>query len=428
MFNLIIYGVISFWKIITRIFTEKRRDKKWIERLGWGILTILAIDQAWDSCHGFIPWLQIVVYGGMNAGILKIFYRCTFLEALLWNWLYDIGYTLLKMLFSIIRGVYLNQGATYVNVIGGRILEENVLCFFQLCVILVLYFKCLDKIELLLKTLVKTRKMKIITLITEVIILESIHKMMEFGAVQYKTVDVALYILIIFCLLTAFLLYIVYTLYIHSREEQKSLVVQREILIRETEVITEHCRRDAKKLHDLKHTWIYLQNCLEEKDYGEALKCVCKHLNEVRMLQRQAWTGIAEIDLLLNYKYQKMKEQGIHFSKDIDVYSLPVTRENFMIILGNLLDNAIEAAEKYEGAESRIHLLIKNINEMFIIRIGNTCMEKSPEYGGKRWKTTKNDSIHHGWGIENVRQIVECSGGKLDFRREKDWFEISILI
>ena len=67
MFNLIIYGVISFWKIIfgflifTRIFTEKRRDKKWIERLGWGILTILAIDQAWDSCHGFIPWLQIVV-------------------------------------------------------------------------------------------------------------------------------------------------------------------------------------------------------------------------------------------------------------------------------------------------------------------------------------------------------------------------------
>ena len=62
MFNLIIYGVISFWKIIfgflifTRIFTEKRWDKKWIERLGWGILTILAINQAWDSCHGFIPW------------------------------------------------------------------------------------------------------------------------------------------------------------------------------------------------------------------------------------------------------------------------------------------------------------------------------------------------------------------------------------
>ena len=382
MFNLIIYGVISFWKIIfgflifTRIFTEKRWDKKWIERLGWGILTILAINQAWDSCHGFIPWFQIVFNGLLNAGILRIFYRCGFLEILIWNWFYDIGYSLFKMLFSIIRGVYLQQGAAYVNVISGRILEENILCFLQLCVIFILYFKHLNKIKFVLEKLTETRRMKIITLITEIVILVLICIMMEHGVVQYKTIDVALYILIVFCLLTAFLLYIVYMLYVHSREEQRNLVVQREILVRETEVITEHCRQDAKKLHDLKHTWIYLQNCLEEKDYGDALNCVCEHLDEVKMLQRQAWTGIPEIDLLLNYKYQKMKEQGIHFSKDIDVYSLPVTGENFMIILGNLLDNAIEAAGKCQMEEGRVHLLIKNINEMFLLRIGNTCTEK----------------------------------------------------
>ena len=99
-----------------------------------------------------------------------------------------------------------------------------------------------------------------------------------------------------------------------------------------------------------------------------------------------------------------------------------------MIILGNLLDNAIEAAGKCQMEEGRVHLLIKNINEMFLLRIGNTCTEKILESTGKRWKTTKNDSIHHGWGIENVRKIVESTGGKLDYKWEKDWFEISILI
>ncbi len=108
MLNLTMYGVISFCKIIfgflifTHIFPEKRWDKRWVARLGWGIFFILAIDQAWDSCHGFIPWLQIVINGVLNASVWKVFYRCSFFEILIWNWGYDIGYSLFKVPFMII--------------------------------------------------------------------------------------------------------------------------------------------------------------------------------------------------------------------------------------------------------------------------------------------------------------------------------------
>ena len=314
------------------------------------------------------------------------------------------------------------------NVTSGRTKGECILCLFQLCMICFFYFKYLDKVEFLLRQLTKTKRMEIISLITEFVILELIHIMMGFGAIQYRAIDIALCSLIVFSILIVFLLYIVYTLYIHSKEEQRNLAIQREIIVKEISVITESCRKDAQSLHDLKHTLMYLQKCLEEKEYGDALKCIDEHLEEVRILQRQAWTGIPEIDLLLNYNYQKMVEQGINFFKDIDVYNLPISGENFMIILGNLLDNAIEAAVKCEEAERRIQLLIKNVNEMFILKIGNTHMEKYPQNTGKRWKTTKDDSISHGWGIANVRQIVACAGGKLDYKWEKDWFEISILI
>lgn len=434
MVNQVVYGIISFCKIllgfliITHVFPEKRWDKRWVEKLGWGILVFVAMSQAWDSCHGFIPWLQIVLNGIVNAGILKIFYRCGFWEMLLWNWLYDIAYSLLKVPFMIIRGVYLRQGAAYVNVIGGRTREEIILCLLQVCVIGIIYFKHLDKMEFLLKQMVRFKRRKVLFLITEMIGLRLIYMMLELGEFRrYETADITVSTLMAFSILMIFMLYMLFTMYVYSREEQRNLIMQQEILTRETGIITEHCRQDAKKLHDLKHTWVYLQNCLEEKKYEDAMKSVGNHLEEVKDLQRQRWSGIPEIDVLLNYKYQKMLEHGIDFTEKIELYELPVSGEDFMVILGNLLDNAIEAAVRCETAERRIDLSVRNINQIFMLKIGNTCMEQ-PESAGKRWKTSKGDPIHHGWGIANVKQIVERAGGELNYRCEKDWFEISILI
>lgn len=434
MVNQVIYGIISFSKIIfgfliiTHIFPEKRWDKRWVEKLGWGIFIFLSIDQAWDSCHGFIPWLQIVLNGIMNAGILKIFYRCGFWEILLWNWFYDIAYSLLKIPVMIIRGVNLHQGASYVNVTGGRTQEEIILCLLQVCVIGIVYFKHLDKVEFLLKQIVRFKRRKALFLITEMIGLGLICMIIDLGAIRrYETIDITVSILMIFSMLMIFMLYMIYTMYIHSREEQRNLMIQQEILTRETGIITEYCRQDAKRLHDLKHTWVYLQNCLEEKKYEDALESICGHLEEVNVLQRQRWSGIPEIDVLLNYKYQKMLKHGIDFTEEIELYHLPVSGEDFMVILGNLLDNAIEAVVECETSERKVELSVKNVNHMFVLKIGNTCMER-PESTGKRWKTSKDDPIHHGWGIANVKQIVERVGGELNYRCKKDWFEISILI
>ena len=123
----VLYGVISFCKIMlgflifVRIFPEKRWKQKWVGILGWGILVICAVENAWDSCHGFIPWLQIIIYGIVNAVVIKLFYQSSFLDAWLWNWLYDIGYSLLKIPFIIARGLYLDKGVAYLNVSGTNL-------------------------------------------------------------------------------------------------------------------------------------------------------------------------------------------------------------------------------------------------------------------------------------------------------------------
>lgn len=157
------------------------------------------------------------------------------------------------------------------------------------------------------------------------------------------------------------------------------------------------------------------------------MECVDQHLEEVKLQQRHTWTGISEIDLILDYKHQQMEKYGIEFSPDIEVYKLPISGENFMIIWGNVLDNAIEAARKCEVEERKIHLVLKNINEMLMLKIRNTCLEK-PKKEGKRFMTSKKDIIHHGWGTANVKQIVESAGGEIQYTCEGNWFEVNILI
>lgn len=434
--NQVLYGVISFCKIIFgfllffRMFPEKRWNQRWTGAAGWCVLIGLAISQAWDSCSGFIPWLQIFLNGILNAAIIKIFYRYRFLDAWIWNWLYDIGYSLLKVPFIIARGIYLDKGIVYLNVSGGRVLSECILCLVQLGIICFLYFRHLDQVEFLLRQLIKNRRTRFLSLLTEMIILLGIHWLMELGIVQYDSIDMVVSVLFISAITVAFVLYIIYTMYIYSRMEQKNLSAQKEMLARENEIITQYCRQDAKRLHDLKHTWIYLQNCLEEKSWGNAMECICKHLEEVKRQQRYIKTGIPEIDLLLDYKCQKMEREGIHFSADIKVDSLPgsVSGEDYMIIWGNLLDNAIEASQKCEAEARKIHLEIRSVNEMFMLRIRNTCLEK-PGKGRRNWlMTTKEDSIRHGWGMVNVKQIVESAGGEIDYTCEENWFQVNVLI
>ena len=432
----ILYGVIGFCKIIFgfllffRMFPEKRWNQRWTEGAGWCVLIGLAISQAWDSRSGFIPWLQIFLNGIINAAIIKIFYRCRFLDVWIWNWLYDIGYSLLKIPFIIARGIYLDKGIFYLNVNGGRVLSECILCLFQLGIICFFYFKCQEQVEFLLKELLKSRRRRFLSLLTEMIILLGIHWLMGLGIGQYDSIDMVVGILFISVITVAFVLYVILTMYTYSRMEQKNLSVQKEMLAKENGIITQYCRQDAKRLHDLKHTWIYLQNCLEEKNWGNAMECVCKHLEEVKRQQRYIKTGIPEIDLLLDYKCHKMEKEGIHFSADIEVDSLPgsVSGEDYMIIWGNLLDNAIEASQKCEAEEREIHLEIKSVNEMFLLKIWNTCLEQ-PRKMKRNWlMTTKKDSICHGWGMANVKQIVESAGGEIDYTCGGNWFQVNVLI
>lgn len=211
-----------------------------------------------------------------------------------------------------------------------------------------------------------------------------------------------------------------------KRVEQE-LARQQMVWLREQKAMKDGYVKDAKRMHDMKHVLLYLQKCIAEKDTEKAEEYLKTYTEDVIKSQKKIWTGFSEIDFSVNYYYQMMQEKGISFSIETDVHDIPMEELDLMIIFGNLLDNAMTAAEKCNQGEKRVYLKLQTINEMFFLKVENS-MNQMPEKKNGRFLSSKAESEYHGWGIENVKRIVEKYNGDIQFEYTEKNFKVEIMI
>ena len=89
------------------------------------------------------------------------------------------------------------------------------------------------------------------------------------------------------------------------------------------------------------------------------------------------------------------------------------------------MDNAIYAVDNYDKKE--ITVVIKYINKALFIRIENTFNGKINK-NKEIFKTIKNDKKNHGYGLKNVKRIVELYNGQIDIEYIEDKFIVEIFL
>ena len=92
------------------------------------------------------------------------------------------------------------------------------------------------------------------------------------------------------------------------------------------------------------------------------------------------------------------------------------------IIIGNLLDNSIEANEKLDINNRMIDIYIKCIDNILIIKIVNNKQNIKTNIN----KTDKKDSLNHGIGISSIKKITGKYNGAVEFIDEGNKFEADI--
>lgn len=168
---------------------------------------------------------------------------------------------------------------------------------------------------------------------------------------------------------------------------------------------------------------------------GLATKCKSKEIvdilkdMEVKIdsIPDKIYTNNSILNALLCEKELQAQKEKIEFQIMIEPgLSLDKIKNGDLIVMaGNLIDNAIEAAALCKGQKKIDLKFFESDGNFVVLDIENTYGNKIKRRGDDYF-STKKDAIYHGIGIKSVRETAEKYGGLL-FLEQKDDVFVSIL-
>ncbi|MBQ8597132.1 MAG: sensor histidine kinase [Lachnospiraceae bacterium] len=180
-----------------------------------------------------------------------------------------------------------------------------------------------------------------------------------------------------------------------------------------------------QKCHDLKHQI----HAIRSADKEEMDKYLEEMEGSIRIYEAIVKTGNEVLDTILTEKSLYCKEKGITVSCVADGSQMDfIHTVDLYAILGNALDNAIEAVEKFKHEEKRqIDVLIYRQQHFLVMNIVNP-MKESLIYEEELPVTTKGDKRYHGFGLRSMKYLIKKYDGYLNISEADGCFSLKILI
>ncbi len=181
--------------------------------------------------------------------------------------------------------------------------------------------------------------------------------------------------------------------------------------------------------HDLKNSLIPVMEALHLDRTEDAKKYVAEILRGTNLARPDIYTNQSLVDAVISQKVREAESQQIEIRVDTCPMVIEfVTPVDVSVILGNTLDNAIEAVCKQEeGAKRMVKLALSQAKGLLYICVANTVSEDVDVSHGKI-ETSKADTSRHGLGLSSVRHIVEKYRGDISFACKDRIFEVRIVL
>lgn len=180
------------------------------------------------------------------------------------------------------------------------------------------------------------------------------------------------------------------------------------------------------KCHDLKHQIALIRSAEGKRQFDESVRALEDTINEYNTVIE---TGNESIDVVLTEKNIHCSIKGIKFSYIIDgaLFSF-LTEMEIYALFGNVLENAIEGAERVAEGERFISLKAARRGDMAVLLVENSYANALTYREDGLPETNKPESHHHGFGLRSVRDIAERHGGGLSIRAEDGVFRLTLTL
>lgn len=203
---------------------------------------------------------------------------------------------------------------------------------------------------------------------------------------------------------------------------------QKEMLLQESEAKEEYYQevekssREVQKIkHDLKNMLLAICGSYKEKNkISEEIRKIVQELDDS---DKKIYTSNVVINTIINNKISQAENLNIKTEIDIKVpKSVSLDYKDAGILLGNILDNAIEACERINKDRRWIKIdMFRQKNTLFI----KVCNTKNKELANIS-KSSKRDVHNHGIGVSSIQSIVKKYDGYVEFVDKGEKFEVDV--
>lgn len=207
-----------------------------------------------------------------------------------------------------------------------------------------------------------------------------------------------------------------------TSQEQAMLLLKQQISLQSEnyDALQQNYTVQRKATHEFERHIQVLRDLLDQEEYDSAknylsqlqanrtLKIFCIHSNN------------PVIDVVLNQKHQLAQENGITMRVQVnDLSAIPYQTDELVVLLSNLLDNAIEACLRMEDAreilcsileEDGIYISIRNTSNPVVIENGEMA-------------TSKQNVAEHGFGVPAIKYILDRLNAEYTFAYKDGWFQ-----
>jgi len=124
------------------------------------------------------------------------------------------------------------------------------------------------------------------------------------------------------------------------------------------------------------------------------------------------------VSVILNEYFQIAKNSNISIEIDVQIPpELFVTAADLYVLIGNTLDNAIEACEELPVEQRKIELKLKKHNDILFYEVSNPYTEKH---------LRRARGSYHGFGLKNVSKCAEKYNGKVGVSKSNGVFRVTV--
>lgn len=241
---------------------------------------------------------------------------------------------------------------------------------------------------------------------------------------SYRNINL-IYPYLFLLIVNACIMFVYYNLLKKNAELQKYLITETQ------NDYYQSCLYNQKELiqlkHDLKNILLDLDYYIKEGQLDKANSLLAK-LIHTELYSYHNYSGCIPIDAILSSKIFILKQQQIKYTLDIQLpHDIQINEIEISAILGNLLDNAIEAVLRLDRDDKVINIRMKYTDKKLIIHIVNSSKTIKLDFS-KQALVSEKAKGRLGIGISSIKDRVNKLGGYYDFSYADFQFQSIIVI